>query len=254
MNDFNLIEYADPEIYDLENDSFEPSGPFMLEIARRTGGPVLELGCGTGRLTVPLALHGIEMTGLDVVPAMIERAQEKSQGLPIEWILADARDYRLNRRFRLIFESGSVFQHMLARPDQEAFLGRVREHLHDDGLFVVSSIFPKPSFLGAMEEEQEWYTEQHPDGYEIRVSGSEVYDAVRQVKVETAYRRWTDTHGMEVLRVAPLSLRYIFPQEMEALLHYNGFTVVERYGEYDSSPLTGDSRMQVYGCRKSLVE
>jgi SAM-dependent methyltransferase len=250
MNDFNLIEYADPEIYDLENDEFDPSGTFMLDIARRTGNPVLELGCGTGRLTIPLAQRGVDITGLDVVPGMVEFAKQKLQGSPIEWVIDDARSFHLNRTFRLIFESGSVFQHMLTRPDQEAFLARVHEHLHNDGLFVVSAFFPRPSQLGNVDDEQEWFTEQHPDGFEIRVSGTEYYDAVRQVKVETAYRRWTDNDGMEVLRVAPLSLRYIFPQEMEALLHYNGFKIVERYGDYDSSPLTGDSPMQVYVCKK----
>src|SRR5262245_24681563 len=106
MSNFNLIEYADPQIYDLENDDFEPSGPFMLEIAKRTGDPVLELGCGTGRLTIPLAQSGVDITGLDVVPGMIEHASEKAQDLAIEWIQADARSYQLNRTFRLVFESG----------------------------------------------------------------------------------------------------------------------------------------------------
>ena len=254
MNDFNLLEYADPEIYDLENVDFEPSGPFMLDFAEKTGGPVLELGCGTGRITIPLAAHGVDITGLDVVPGMLERAREKSRGLPVEWILADVRDFHLNRTFRLIFESGSVFQHMLARRDQDAFLARVREHLQDGGLFVLGSIFPRPALLGSVVEEQEWFTEQHPDGYEIRVSGTEHYDAVRQVKVETAYRRWRDNEGREVVRVAPLTLRYMFPQEMEVLLNHNGLEIVERYGDYDSSPLTNESRMQIYVCRKSLVE
>lgn len=250
MSNFNLIEYADPQTYDLENDEFEPSGSFILEIAKRTGDPVLEVGCGTGRLTIPLAQHGMSVTGLDIVVGMIERANEKAQDLPIEWIEADARSYQLNRTFRLIFESGSVFQHMLTRPDQEAFLARVREHLHDDGLFVVSAIFPRTSLLGSVDEEQEWFTTQHPSGYEIHVSGTEYYDAVRQIKVETAHRRWRDNDGKEVVRVAPLSLRYLYPQEMEALLHYNGFTVLERYGDYDSGPLTNKSRMQIYVCKK----
>lgn len=252
MNDFNLIEYADPDIYDLENDEFEPSGSFMLKLAQKTGGPVLELGCGTGRLTIPLAANGVDITGLDIVPAMIERAREKSSNIPVKWVLADVRDFHLVHKFRLIFESGSVFQHMLTRPDQEAFLARVLEHLHANGLFVVSTIFPHASLLGAVDEEQEWFTTQHPNGYDIKVSGTEFYDAVRQVKVETAHRRWKDNDGMAVVRVAPLSLRYIFPQEMETLLYYNGFEVVEKFGDYDKSPLMNESKMQIYVCRKAV--
>jgi 2-polyprenyl-3-methyl-5-hydroxy-6-metoxy-1,4-benzoquinol methylase len=63
----NLEEYADPEIYDLENREFEPDGPFSLGFATKLKGPVLELGCGTGRVTIPLAQHGVDMTGLDLM-------------------------------------------------------------------------------------------------------------------------------------------------------------------------------------------
>lgn len=252
MSEDNLLEYADPEIYDLENNDFEPDRTFLLENARRTGNPVLELGCGTGRLTFPLAQAGVEITGLDVVPGMLERAKRKAQGLPIRWVLADVRTYQLGRTFRLIFESGSVFGHMLTRPDQEAFLARVREHLDEAGLFIFGSWFPRPKMFEDVEEEKDWFTVQHPDGYEIHVSGTEYYDALQQVKVETAYRRWKDTRGKEVLQVAPLSLRYSFPQELEALLHYNGFTLVERYGDTDCSPLTNDSRMLICVCRKRV--
>jgi hypothetical protein len=70
------------------------------------------------------------------------------------------------------------------------------------------------------------------------------------VKVETAYRRWNDASGREVLQVAPLALRYNFPQELEALLYYNGFTVVERFGDNNAAPLSNESRRMIYVCRK----
>jgi SAM-dependent methyltransferase len=248
----NLLEYADPEIYDLENSDFEPDGPFILSLAKELGGAVLELGCGTGRLTIPLAQSGVEIVGIDIVPSMVERAKQKAGELPIEWILADVRTVQLGRKFRLIFESGSVFRHMLTRPDQEAYLARVWEHLEDDGRLIINSLFPRPRDLICTEVEEDWFTMQHPDGYEIRVSGVDKYDALQQVKMETAYRRWTDVNGQEIVRVAPLSLRYVFPQEMEALLHYNGFEIVERYGDVDQSPLTNDSRYLIYICKKRM--
>jgi SAM-dependent methyltransferase len=192
------------------------------------------------------------MTGVEIVPGMLELAKQKAANLPVQWVCADARSYRLDRTFRLIFESGCVFQHMLTRPDQEAFLARVREHLDDDGLFVFGSIFPSLEQLENVTDEKEWYTTKHPDGREIRVSGIECYDALRQVKVETAYRRWTDANGKEVLKVVPLSLRYNFPQELEALLYYNGFTVVERYGDNEKGPLTNASRSLICVCQKRI--
>jgi SAM-dependent methyltransferase len=246
----NLIEYSDPEIYDLENGDFEPDGPFILSIAQELGSPVLELGCGTGRVTIPLAQNGIEIVGLDLVPSMLERAKQKAGDLPIQWVLADARSYQLDRKFWLIFESGSVFHHMLTRTDQEAYLARAWEHLEDDGRLIVNLFFPLPHRLTSTAEEEDWYTVKHPEGYEIRVSGTDRYDAVRQIRVETAYRRWTDTSGQEFVRVAPLSLRYVFPQEMETLMYYNGFEVVNSYGDTDCSPLTSSSQALIYVCRK----
>ena len=98
MNELdNLVEYSDPEIYDLENSDFEPDGPFILALAKKLGGAMLELGCGTGRVTIPLAQNGVEIVGLDIVPGMVERARQKSGELPIEWILADVRTFHLER-------------------------------------------------------------------------------------------------------------------------------------------------------------
>ena len=246
----NLAEYADPSLYDLENAPFEPDGPFLLELAKRQGGSALEVGCGTGRITIPLAENGVDITGLDIVPGMVEWAKQKARGLPIRWVVADARRFRLEQAFQLIFETGSVFQHMLERSDQEEYLARAREHLAADGLFVVGVMFPHPDLLTSLETEQEWFTYENLEGQEVRVSGTEAYDPLRQVKLETAYRRWKEAGGQEVVRVAPLSLLYIFPQEMEALLHYNGFAAAERFGGWDGSSLSKDSRMQIYVCRK----
>lgn len=246
----NLSEYSDPMLYDAENSDFEPDGPFILEMARQLGGRVLELGCGTGRMTIPLSENGVKIVGLDVVPGMVDLARQKSEGMPIEWVVADVRKFQLRRKFRLIFESGSVFHHMLTRQDQEAYLARAREHLEEDGRLVLSLFFPKARNLVSTDEVEEWFTAEHPDGYAIKVSGIDKYDAFRQIKTETAYRRWTDVSGKEMLQVAPLSLRYVFPQEMEALLHYNGFEIVEQYGDFDRSPVTEESRLITLICQK----
>lgn len=246
----NLDEYADPALYDLESHDFEPDGPFFLTLAQRVGGPVLELGCGTGRVTIPLAQQGIQITGLDVVPGMLARAKTKADSSLVEWIEADARSFNLGKTFRFIFEAGSLFQHLLERADQEAMLARVHDHLEPGGVFVLGVMFPHIEHLTTEEAEQDWFSYQNEQGQEIRVSGTQHYDPLRQIKTETAYRRWTDSNGQEVLRIAPLQLRYTFPQEMETLLHYNGFVVTERYGDRDFSPLTDESPLMIYVCQK----
>jgi SAM-dependent methyltransferase len=244
----NLEEYLEPDLYDLENPDFEPEGSFYLSIAKEIGGPVLELGCGTGRITIPLAQNGLEMTGLDVVPGMLALARAKADNLPIHWVEADVRNFNLGRKFKFIFESGSVFMHMLTNADQLAFLARVREHLAPEGRFVVCLQFPHPAGLCPNTEEEEWFTYQDRLGRTICVSGTEIYDELCQVRTETAIRHIVSSDGTEIVQVAPLQLRCTFPQELEALLDRTGFEVQERYGGPDRSSLTGDSRYMIFIC------
>ncbi len=248
--EINLDEYSDPLSYDAENDTFEPDGSFYLTLAQRIGGEALEIGCGTGRITIPLAEKGIQITGLDMVPGMLARAKSKSQHVSIQWIEGDARTFNLGKQFRFIFGAGVPFQHLLERPDQEAMLARVSEHLAPDGRFVMSTIFPQPDRLQNQDTEQPWFSFVNEQGQEVTVTGTDHYNPLTQIKTETAYRRWHDAQGNEHLHKAPLTLRYFHPQEMEALLHYNGFEITERYGDSDFSPLTSESSHMLYVCRK----
>jgi hypothetical protein len=181
---------------------------------------------------------------------MLDQAILKAQGLPISWVQADVRNFHLDKRFHLICSTGRVFQHLLERTDQEAMLARVREHLASGGYFQVDAMYPRQGMMEDVNEEQEWYVYIDEQGREVRVSGTDHYDPIRQIKHETAYRRWKDETGEEITKRARLALRYFFPQEMEALLHYNGFTVMERYGDWDFGPLTDDSRAMIYVCQK----
>jgi len=242
----NYDEYRHPELYDLENPDSEPEREFYLSVARELGGPVLELGCGTGRLTLPLAQNGIDITGIEVVPEMLAQARLKGAGLSVRWVEADVRDFHLDQKFNLIFETGSVFMHMLSNADQDAFLARVREHLAPGGRFIFSLWFPHAGSLEAVPEEKEWYTYQDNQGRTVRVGGTEDYDEIRQVKRETAIRHIIDPDGTETVLVAPLYLRYTFPQEMERLLPAAGFHILERCGGPDRSPLTPSSQVMTY--------
>ncbi len=246
----NLEEYQDPEIYDLENAPSDLDESFYLSLAHEVGGPVLELGCGTGRMTIPMAKAGLEITGLDVTSAMLEQARRKAGDLPIQWMEADVRSFHLGRQFNFIFECGSVFMHMLSNADQRAFLQHVYEHLADAGRFVFSVLFPHPRYLQTLEAEEEWYTIQDDKGRTIKVSGYQTYDELSQVVTETAIRRIKAADGNESILEAPLRKRYTFPQEMEALLDANGFIIKERYGGPDRSALTSASMFMVYICAK----
>jgi SAM-dependent methyltransferase len=263
----NLEEFADPQNYDIE-DSSDTGVAFYSALAQETGGPVLEIACGTGRVSIPIARLGFAVTGLDIVPGMIERARSKSADLPTRWVEGDARAFDLGEHFRLIFLTGNAFQAFLTRADQEALLERVRAHLHDEGLFAFETRNPRWAslmhagqsaplehkeglfaFLETRDAEQEVkrYTGSH--GREVRVSNTQSYDHVAQILHWTTYRRWREGDE-EQTTITRIAVRYTFPQELEALLHYNGFTIIRQYGDWNLEPLTAASPSIVVVCRK----
>jgi SAM-dependent methyltransferase len=269
----NLEEFADPHTYDIE-DNTDTGIAFYTALAQATGGPVLEIACGTGRVSIPVARLGFAVTGLDIVPGMLALARSKSAGLPIRWVEGDARAFDLGRQFRLIFLTGNAFQAFLTRADQEALLARVRAHLYDDGLYAFETRNPRwathetraeaedwpaserhtvgrPLFayLETRNEEEDWLTYTDASGREVRLSRTQVYDHVAQILHWTTYRRWREG-DQEQTRITRIAVRYTFPQELEALLHYNGFTILRQYGDWNLEPLTAASTSIIVVGRK----
>jgi SAM-dependent methyltransferase len=267
----NLEEFADPLSYDIE-DSSDTGIAFYAALAQQTGGPVLEIACGTGRVSIPIARLGFAVTGVDIVPGMLAQARSKSAGLPTRWVDGDARTFDLGEYFRLIFLTGNAFQAFLTRADLEALLARVRAHLQDDGVFAfetrnprwASSTHPaqdarpesgRLSGEGSfalletrdLEEQGQPYTDS--DGHTVRVSRTQVYDHVAQILHWTTYRRWR-AGEQEHSKVTRIAVRFTFPQELAALLHYNGFTIIQQYGDWNLEPLTAASPSILVVCRK----
>ncbi len=263
----NLDDFADPLAYDAA-DSSDTGVAFYSSLARETGAPILEIACGTGRVGIPIARLGLAVTGLDIVPGMLEVARAKSGGLPTRWVHGDARTFDLGEQFRLVFLTGNAFQLFLTRADQEALLERARAHLYADGLFAFETRNPvwrrlSPGGTLAMEpprgegafafleprDEEHWKTETDACGREVRVSRTQVSDHVSQILHWTSYRRWQEGN-QERTTMSRIALRYTFPQELEALLHYNGFSIVRQFGDWTLEPLAADSPSIISVCRK----
>lgn len=253
----NLEEFADAVNYDLE-DASDTGIAFYLGLAREVGGPVLEIACGTGRVTVPIARAGIATTGLDIVSGMLEQARNKSAGLPARWVEGDARTFDLHERFRLIFMTGNAFQAFVTNAEQAALLQRVRAHLADDGLFAFETRNPllpntrRPDGfffpLDSQREEEHWPSFVNADGHDVHLTTTRVYDPIAQLLHLTSYRRW-QAEGEEHTRVTRTALRYTFPQELAALLHCHGLDSVRQYGDWTLEPLTGTSPSIITVCR-----
>ncbi|MBP7690373.1 MAG: class I SAM-dependent methyltransferase [Anaerolineales bacterium] len=241
--------YTAAELYDLVH-----LGPWKGELefyqrqAARLGPRVLELACGTGRLTVPLAQHGLTMTGLDLSPAMLARARAKAAyaGAALELTQADMRAFTLGRRFDLIFIPINSLCHLLTRPDVEACFQCVRAHLEPHGRFIID-VF-NPSFAILSRDSQRWYEiGEYPDaqGRRVRLSEQNRYDSATQINAIT----WRfETEGGPPQDLA-LAMRQFFPQELDALLAWHGFTLEAKYGKYGEKDFHADSTQQLIVAR-----
>jgi SAM-dependent methyltransferase len=253
MLDYDSLEgYKDAQAYDLEDGGYDADVPLTERLARESGGPLLDLACGTGTMAIRLAAQGYAVTGLDIVPEMIAWAAQKAarQGVTVEWAVADARAFQLGRQFGFIYMLGNAFQHFLTRADHEALLARVREHLRPDGCFLFGTRNPslKNLFAGRFAEPQQYTME---DGTRLIASEEQTYDPISQIQHYTFYNRWLRPGGGQEEKTYRTALRYVFPQEMEALLFYNGFRIRECYGDWAAGPLTADSPYMIYICQQS---
>ncbi|MBK6792691.1 MAG: class I SAM-dependent methyltransferase [Anaerolineales bacterium] len=245
-----LGEFMDPVNYDLEVGGENPSHRFYADLAKQIRGNVLEVACGTGLVAIPLALQGIPLTGMDIVPAMLTHAQKKSEALnlSIRWFQGDARNFNLNEQFNFIYMTGNAFQAFLNNADQRDLLQNIRKHLAIGGVFAFETRNPNWEECSTDLNETEWMTYTNDKGYSVRITETRVYDHVAQVLVYNLYRRWKEENrGKE--RATRIAIRYTFPQELNALLERNEFQILHQYGNWDKSPLTKDSPIIISVCK-----
>lgn len=244
--------YTDPELYDAENSIVDELG-ILLPLAEETGGPILDLACGTGRTTLPLAEAGFEVIGADMSEPMLALAREKAsaRGLSVAFHRQDCRRLDLpGTAARMATMTGNAFQEFLTNEDQDELLRSVGRHLSPAGVFVFGTRFPSTANLNRDEGEQRWSTVTDAAGRTITISVIWSYDPVAQVQDYEFIERIGDgTHVVEERRSFG-RLRYTWPLEMERLLAMHSFDLERVHGGWDASPLTADSREMVVVARK----
>ena len=261
--DLNRYEDAwTAEIYDYEvsGNSRTADVPFWLALAQETGGPLLELACGTARVTIPLARAGHEITGLDMSANMLAVARRKLAQEPadvrarIQLGEGDMRDFSLDERFRLIIIPFSAFQVLLDREDQRRCLECCARHLEPDGRLGIDVFHPKLSRLAAdagVEEAPEEFP--GPEGITVRLSAHTDYDIANQrLRSGCRYER-TAPGGETAISEHLLELHYFFRFEMEWMLEACGFEVEALYGNFDRSEFASDSPEMIFVARKTDV-
>jgi hypothetical protein len=165
----------------------------------------------------------------------------------------DMRSVRLNQRFPLVLCPFNALLHLFSRRHFERFFARVHDHLLPRGLFVFDVSLPNPHEL-TRDPNRAYHSPRfrHPSADKmVRYTERFDYDHIRQIlfvwmefsPVDQPKRSWA-TH---------LAHRQIYPQELEALLHYNGFSVEKLTGDFEGGPLEASSDVMVFRCRARRV-
>lgn len=274
-----MTYYFDPrvaEAYDAEIDQLRAAAdvPFYVGLARQAaeaGQGVLELGCGTGRVTIPIAAAGVDVVGLDSSPAMLEVARRKA-GDPANprWVQGDMADFRLEQRFGLVIIPFRSFLLLLTVEEQKGCLACIHEHLVEGGRLALNifnpSILAIAGWLG--ERQERW--ERVQDRIRFAESGNAApgqtdaaqgpgkerwvnrrYSPASQELNETRAEVELSDEGAVIQRVERnLRLRWVYRYEMEHLLALAGFEVEALYGWFDRAPFTDESDEIVWVARR----
>ncbi|MBM7094485.1 class I SAM-dependent methyltransferase [Bacillus sp. H-16] len=243
----NLQPYENPEGYDEKNDKYVEDIHFFKKWAAGKEGPVIDLACGTGRVTLPLAENGISLMGVDIHPGMLSRAKEKAEAenLTVHFFEQDCCSLSLPVQTDFIYMTGNSFQHFLTNDTQDRLLQSVKAHLVKGGMFVFGTRFPQAGELISAESTETIHKREGDS--QITYTSTESYDPVEQI-LYCESKTFIDERLVDTDRI---KLRYVYPQEMKRVLETNGFSLTAVYGDWDESPLTKHSTNMIVVCEKA---
>jgi ubiquinone/menaquinone biosynthesis C-methylase UbiE len=250
------------ETYDTVVPDWPGEIDFYRQLAARAqaqGQAVLEVACGTGRVTMALALEGIDVVGLDLSPAMLSVARGKSSVMTnVRWVEGDMRSFDLRETFGLAIIPGHSFQNLLTAEDQAASLRAIRRHLIPGGTLVVHLDHLNVSWLGELTGERGGVFQpagsfRHPrTGQQIRTAQAWSYEPASQIAISQTVWEAIDQAGevTERWESGPLHYHCLFRFEMEHLLARCGLVVRCLYGDFLGHGLRDDSSEMVWVARR----
>lgn len=219
---------------------------FYVEEAKRCGGPVVEFGCGSGRILIPTVLAGIEAVGVDSSAAMLAQARANHEGLELH--LGDMRDYDLGRKFKLVTIPFRALSHVEEADDHLRVFENMRRHLDADGRFVFD-VF-QPSYKHLSEPARDFLgIEREEDGKKIRRYHTSVPHAETQILDVTMRWEVEDASGEIEEFSESFTMRYFFRFELEHALARAGLEVEALWGDFDRSPFGEGSPDMIFVCR-----
>jgi SAM-dependent methyltransferase len=228
-------------LYDFEY-SHDYDFPFWMALAKREGGPIVEWGAGTGRLAVPLATAGFEVTAVELSERMVEEGRKK--GGTVEWVHGDMKSAKLARRYKLAVCAFNAFLCLPSVDEALAFLRNAREHLVPGGLLVIEVSAFSPEELaqerGGSELRHD-FTRELPDGKLDRFSVSR-YDAASQLlRMRLFYELHAASGELKEKRAHDLNIRVTWRDELALMLRLTGLQAEAVYGGFEGEPFTAES-------------
>lgn len=242
-----------PELYDMRTADVNEDIRFCVEMAREVGGPVLELGAGTGRITLAVARTGLIVTGLETSRLMLQRAKMKAEQLSsklrVEWVEGDITNFSLGgRTFKLILAPFNVLQELGDLTDLENCLRRVAEHLEPDGKFI--AIVQPPRWESLKFTHHYLKTAHNPRTGEVInfYQSLEVDPIWQKLRGTYEYEIWEQSGKMRQV-IAPFEGGYLTCPEMALLLRAAKLQLEAVYGSFSRDPLTLKSKQMIFVAR-----
>jgi len=257
------ITHYDADIYDLMHPgSVAGDIKWYCQKAASSRGPVLELGAGTGRVTVPIADAGVRVTALDRDAGMLARLRDKVEALPDEVRArvsihqGDMRSFTLGEAFALVIIPFRAFLHNVTLDDQLATLKCAHSHLRPEGELSLNVFHPSLEYMSAHAGSQagawRWSgTNELPEGGFVLFSDASRYDTVRQ-RVHSLIRaeKFSAAGDLVDTQIMRLELAYLYPADIRQLLDQSGFDLVRISGDFTGRPFERDGDELVIEARK----
>ncbi|NDV66650.1 class I SAM-dependent methyltransferase [Bacteroides sp. 224] len=235
----------DANIYDGLNTFLSDLQFYKKWLPKNKDAKILELCCGTGRLTIPIAQDGYNICGVDYTPSMLEQAETKASkaGLEINFIEADIRTLNLQEKFDLIFIPFNSIHHLYKNEDLFKAFNTVRNHLKDGGLFLLDCFNPNIQYVVEAEKEQkEIAAYTTADGREVLIKQTIRYENKTQInRIEWHYFINGQFHSVQ-----NLDMRLFFPQELDSYLKWAGFSTIHKFGGFQEEVFEDKSEKQIY--------
>ena len=251
VNEFDPIVPFYDVFYGERDDDLQMYRDFALA----ADGPILEIGCGTGRVMIPLALDGHQVTGLELSEAMLAAARAKCKAAQVSdrvtLVQGDMRDFEMPSRFALAFIPINTFMHCYDTRQQLACLRCIHRHLQPGGQLIVDVYHPDPQVL--LESDGRLVSEGAVLDPETGHTILRLYTRRTDLSTQTQHVTFImDEIGSDerVRRTLfPFRLRFVYRYEMELLLHAAGYSLEAIYGSYDLEPFDSNSEKMIFVAR-----